>query len=763
MPTLIESDLVNIVVSNASNQITVGVLGIQGPAGADGGGITSTSGGVTGVSISGGQAITGAVNINAGSNIVLTQIGLNTFSIASLTGGSASIIGLISTGSADLRYYSINNPSGYITGFNSGLYYLFSNPLNFSSSGNVANTGAAIISLLNNYLLLSQTGQFYPVSNPNNFLRSGDITQSNTSGLATSGNLEATGTSLQSQINNLPVYNLNGLISTGNADLRYLQTGASGAFYSSANPAGYITNSNLNGLISTGAADLRYLTTGASGAFYASSNPANYITASNLNGLANTGYVNSVSGGLSQRIDATGDYLLGLISASSAGVGSLNSASGALTLNGAGNVTVTTIGQTITVSGNTGFLAGYYSVSNPEHYLKSGEASNVNLSGYSTSGNVEATGTALQNQITSIKNGTGVFIQSSNLNGLISTGAADLRYLSSGASGSFYRSSNPNNFSTSGNLESTGTSLQNQINNLPVYNLNGLISTGDVLALNIVYKSGEQNITGYKIFEDKMSQGIGANASGEYSHAQGEDSISIGYGAHAEGFATIAYGDYSHSEGYQTNSSGAYSHAEGLETIAGKDYQSVVGQYNLVDTGALFIIGNGTGVSNRSNVLSVYPGGVSVSGSGNFNSLYVNNSSVITASQTGQFYPASNPLQFSSPVSVWSSLTWNTGTVWSATANVCEDKRILVITGNTTLQITDLYNGWAGILRVIQSGVLQSSGGYSLGLPVTTYVGNAGSGIVYLTSGEGSIDMLAFEYDGNNLFCNIANQFTKKL
>lgn len=370
---------INVSAVYSSNQIIVSEVGVQGPPGQDGGGSQSS--------------------------------------------GTTNIVGLISTGDADSRYYSINNPSGFITGFNSGLYYLYSNPLNFANSGDVAATGAAIVVLLNNYLLLSQTGQFYPTSNPNNFLRSGDITQSNTSGLATSGDLESTGTAI---INQLPNY-------------------------------------------------------------YFKSNPNNFIK---------SGEVNIISGSLQENIERSGGYLYGLINASSAGVSSLNSASGALTINGAGNVSVATVGQTITVSGNTGFLNNYYSVSNQNDYIKSGDVS-VQLNGFittgssdlrylatgasgdfylksnpnrfSTSGNLEATGTNLQNQITSIKNGTGIFLQSTNLNGFITTGSADLRYLQSGASGDFYLKSNPNNFVQSGQFVSGisvtgGISIQGAVN-----------------------------------------------------------------------------------------------------------------------------------------------------------------------------------------------------------------------------------------------------------------------------------------------------------
>ena len=107
--------------------------------------------------------------------------------------------------------------------------------------------------------------------------------------------------------------------------------------------------------------------------------------------------------------------------------------------------------------------------------------------------------------------------------------------------------------------------------------------------------------------------------------------------------------------------------------------------------------------------------------------------------------------------STWSSLTWGTTTTWPASSNVIEDKAILVLTGNSTLSITNLYNGWAGVLQVIQSGI--SSSGYLLTPPASTKVANAGSGIFSLTRVSGAIDMIGFEYDGSKLFASVGNNY----
>ena len=69
---------------------------------------------------------------------------------------SVNLVGLISTGSADLRYYGISNPSQYI------------------KSGEVINL-YVLKSETGNFLSINQTGQFYPISNPYSYIRSGDI------------------------------------------------------------------------------------------------------------------------------------------------------------------------------------------------------------------------------------------------------------------------------------------------------------------------------------------------------------------------------------------------------------------------------------------------------------------------------------------------------------------------------------------------------------------------------------------------------------
>jgi hypothetical protein len=114
------------------------------------------------------------------------------------------------------------------------------------------------------------------------------------------------------------------------------------------------------------------------------------------------------------------------------------------------------------------------------------------------------------------------------------------------------------------------------------------------------------------------AQGISADATGVASHAEGSQTVAFGSAAHAEGLETVANGDHSHAEGQGTQALGLgshaegegsvaigiYSHAEGQYTVASGSYQHVQGQYNISSSAdGAFIIGNGKGESQRSNLV----------------------------------------------------------------------------------------------------------------------------------------------------------------
>ena len=115
-----------------------------------------------------------------------------------------------------------------------------------------------------------------------------------------------------------------------------------------------------------------------------------------------------------------------------------------------------------------------------------------------------------------------------------------------------------------------------------------------------------------------VAEGLNTRASGYCAHAEGNDAqatgnlshaecraIASGFESHAEGDESAATGIASHAEGYFTHAYGNYSHAQNYHTRANGDSQTVIGKYNAEDTTSAFIIGNGTGESNRHNALKV--------------------------------------------------------------------------------------------------------------------------------------------------------------
>lgn len=78
-----------------------------------------------------------------------------------------------------------------------------------------------------------------------------------------------------------------------------------------------------------------------------------------------------------------------------------------------------------------------------------------------------------------------------------------------------------------------------------------------------------------EVFNDYINN----KAIGEYSHAEGFDTIASGAYSHAEAFKTIAEGAYAHAEGSQTKATGLSSHAEGDEVEAKGSYSHAEGHF----------------------------------------------------------------------------------------------------------------------------------------------------------------------------------------
>lgn len=110
------------------------------------------------------------------------------------------------------------------------------------------------------------------------------------------------------------------------------------------------------------------------------------------------------------------------------------------------------------------------------------------------------------------------------------------------------------------------------------------------------------------------AEGDRTDASGDYSHVEGQLATASGKCSHAEGFSATASGNYSHAEGYNAKASGYYSHAGGNATLASAYGQTAIGYYNreyaassasAKNTDAIFIVGNGSSASARSNAFRV--------------------------------------------------------------------------------------------------------------------------------------------------------------
>lgn len=92
----------------------------------------------------------------------------------------------------------------------------------------------------------------------------------------------------------------------------------------------------------------------------------------------------------------------------------------------------------------------------------------------------------------------------------------------------------------------------------------------------------------------------------------------------------VAMGTGSYVCGNHCQAFGEASRAEGIYTIAAGDAQTVVGQFNDVDSNALFIVGNGTAINNRKNAFAVYPdGSIKINGNDAGAKLYVHHFDVV--------------------------------------------------------------------------------------------------------------------------------------
>lgn len=96
---------------------------------------------------------------------------------------------------------------------------------------------------------------------------------------------------------------------------------------------------------------------------------------------------------------------------------------------------------------------------------------------------------------------------------------------------------------------------------------------------------------------------------GRYSTAMGNNTVASGIGSTALGGATTADGNYSFAVGLLSSAPEHYSAALGLDLLTSNLAQTAVGKWNSSNANALFVVGNGTSGSSRSNAFSVHENG----------------------------------------------------------------------------------------------------------------------------------------------------------
>lgn len=120
-------------------------------------------------------------------------------------------------------------------------------------------------------------------------------------------------------------------------------------------------------------------------------------------------------------------------------------------------------------------------------------------------------------------------------------------------------------------------------------------------------------------------EGTNTRATGAAAHAEGNNTAASGAASHAEGATCNATGVNAHVEGAMSSAAGRYSHANGLGVKADGQSQTVIGEYNAAygsgtshsNTDYVFIIGNGTSDSARSNAFAIKWDGTFVLANGN--------------------------------------------------------------------------------------------------------------------------------------------------
>lgn len=174
-----------------------------------------------------------------------------------------------------------------------------------------------------------------------------------------------------------------------------------------------------------------------------------------------------------------------------------------------------------------------------------------------------------------------------------------------------------------------------------------------------------------------------------------------------------------HAEGYLSEATGAYTHAAGWASIASKMGQTVIGEFNLEDTGDrvrsgfshgdyAFIIGNGTHSGGRSNAMTVdwdgvvdCAGGFKVSGNKLFkiatcskDNISISKSSTASGDITPTAYTGYTPIGV---------IGYNLNSASSSGANLtnCVPLEIYFSSGTVSYQIKNNNSSSAAKIKVV--------------------------------------------------------------
>jgi hypothetical protein len=137
--------------------------------------------------------------------------------------------------------------------------------------------------------------------------------------------------------------------------------------------------------------------------------------------------------------------------------------------------------------------------------------------------------------------------------------------------------------------------------------LDGLIVTGSFNVGRTLGVSGAGNRMFF--YPDKAAFRAGTVGSGGIFSSTAWDEVNIGARSFAVNGGTIASGNYSFASGLVSVASGSNSTAMGFGTLASGTNEMAVGVYNKSGTSRLFVVGNGSGDTSRSNALEVFNSG----------------------------------------------------------------------------------------------------------------------------------------------------------